>query len=312
MRKFVIASAAAALVVVGAAALWAAPAESDARKRIVDTAASFKGVPYVYGAESPAAFDCSGFVHYVYAHAADIELPRNSQGQYAAGSPVGIDAAKPGDILVFDTVGGAPSHVAIFVGDGTMIHAASEGPRTGVIVSSLKDSYFGPRFLGARCYIVSVVAPAPAAPAPAKVSAAAKTSASPAAAQPAIAPKAAIPRASPSSKAESPIAQIGFAVTSRPEVVNDRIPAATGTAIAFTITNATGKDGVFHIFFYKADVDFSKTIILREERAAIKAGASQGIPAYTFSEPGVYRLNVKTADNTQLMQRSWKVVAVKP
>ena len=44
----------------------------------------------------------------------------------------------------------------------------------------------------------------------------------------------------------------------------------------------------------------------------IKAGASQDIPAYAFTEPGVYRLNVKTADNAQLMQRTWKVIAVKP
>jgi hypothetical protein len=302
------AAAAVALVALGVAALVAAPAESEARKRIIETAVSFKGVPYVYGAESPAAFDCSGFVHYVYAHAAEIDLPRNSRGQYAAGSPVGIDAAKPGDILVFDTVGGAPSHVAIFVGDGTMIHAASDGPKTGIIVSSLSDSYFGPRFLGARCFIVSA-----AAPAKAPVAAAVKPAAAAKAPAPtAPAPQAAKPKASPQVAAEPPLAQIGFTVTSKPSVVNDRIPAAAGTAIAFTITNGTGKDGVFHILFYKADADFSKTKILREERAAIKAGAAQEISAYTFTEPGVYRLNVKTADNTQLMQRSWKVVAVKP
>ena len=86
---------------------------------------------------------------------------------------------------------------------------------------------------------------------------------------------------------------------------------ATGTAIAFTITNGTGKDQVFHVFFYKADKDFSKTRILREDRQAIPAGSGVEIAPYLFTEPGVYRLNVKTADNTQLMQRTWKVVDLK-
>jgi hypothetical protein len=293
MRKTVAALALAASLA-AALALWASPTESEARKRIVETAQSFEGVPYVYGAESPQAFDCSGFVHYVYAHAAEIALPRNSMGQYGSGKSVGIEAAKPGDVLVFDTVGGAPSHVAILVGDGTMIHAASEGPRTGVIVSSIKDPYFGPRFLGARSYIIS------AAPAGSDAKQAAKPAAT-APSKPAPSPK----------PDEAPVAQIGFTIRATPVVVTDRIPAATGTAIAFTITNGTGKDGVFHIYFYKADADFSKTRILREDRAAIRAGASRSIPSWTFSEPGVYRLNVKSAENTQLLQRTWKVVDIR-
>jgi hypothetical protein len=316
MRKTIMASAAvAAFAAVCAAAILAAPSEGDARKRIIETAVAFQGVPYVYGAESPEAFDCSGFVQYVYAHAAEISLPRNSKGQWAEGQEIDKSAVKPGDIFVFDTVGsGGPSHVAIFMGDGKMIHAVSEGPKTGVIISPITDRYFGPRMIGARYFIVSAmpsaVAPAkpaaqPAAPAPAKP--AAQPAALPAAPAP-VAVKPAVPALAK----EPPVAQIGFTLRAEPAVVNDKIPAATGTAIAFTITNGTGKDGVFHIIFYKADIDFKKTLILREEKAMIRAGESQEIPAYTFAEPGIYRLNVKTADNTQLMQRSWKVVSVKP
>jgi hypothetical protein len=290
----------AALAALAAAALCAAPSEGEARKRIVDKALTFKGVPYVYGAASPSAFDCSGFVQYVYESAAGISVPRNSRGQFAGGAPVDLKTAEPGDILVFDTAGGAPSHVAIYMGGGSMIHAASEGPRTGVIVSSLDDSYFGPRFIGARCYILPmpVVAPAPAEPKKAK----------PAPAAPKSAPKA----ASPAAKADDPpIAEVGFTISSKPAVVNDKIPAQTGTAIAFTITNGTGAAGSFHIVFYKADKDFKKTKILREERATIKAGASFELKPFTFAESGVYRLNMKTADNTQLMQRSWQVLEAK-
>jgi hypothetical protein len=286
-------ASAAVLAILATAVLRASPAaspsEGAARKKIVETALSFKGVPYVYGAESPSAFDCSGFVQYVYENAADISVPRNSRGQYAGGSPVDLKAAKPGDILVFDTAGGSPSHVAIYMGSGSMIHAASDGPKTGVIVSSLDDSYFGPRFIGARCYILPMPGAAPLAAAPA-------AAAEPKKQKPAVAP---------------PVSEVGFTITSKPAVVNDRIPAQAGTAIAFTITNGTGASGSFHVVFYKADKDFKKTKILREERATIKAGASFELEPFTFAESGVYRLNVKTSDNTQLMQRGWQVLEAK-
>lgn len=317
MRRAIIGPAV-AFALAAVAALWASPAESEARKAIVETAQSFKGVPYVYGAESPQAFDCSGFVQYVYAHAADIDIPRNSKGQWAAGTPIDKTAVKPGDIFVFDTVGGGgPSHVAIYLGGDSMIHAVSEGPRTGVLVSSIADRYFGPRMIGARYFIVpaflsaasspgkSEPAPRPAATPPPVASAKSPTQAAPAApAKPAAAPQ---PAQVPA-ESEPVVSQVGFVVKSAPEVFTDKIPAATGTAIAFTVTNGTGRDGIFHIFFYKASVDFSKIAILREDRQEIPAGGSVEIPPYLFTEPGIYRLNVKTADNTQLMQRTWKVL----
>jgi hypothetical protein len=284
--------AASALVVAGVIVLVAALSESEQRKKIVETAQSFKGVPYVYGAESPEAFDCSGFVQYVYSHAAGIVLPRNSKGQWAGGKSIGKEEAKPGDLFLFDTAGsGGPSHVAIYLGDDSIIHAVSEGPKTGIIVSSVNDRYFAPRFIGARNFILpssSVAtsegnAPTPIASQLEKVE-----------------------------QGEMAVDQVGFTVTSTPSVVMDKIPAAAGSAIAFTITNGTGSDAVFHVVFYKASVDFSKIRILREDRAPIRSGASVEIPSYAFLESGIYRLNVKTSDNTQLMQRTWKVIGAKP
>jgi hypothetical protein len=277
MRRKHAVLAASALVAAAVAIFVAALSESEQRKRIVETAQSFKGVPYVYGAESPEAFDCSGFVQYVYSRAAGIALPRNSKGQWAEGKSVEKGEAKPGDLFLFDTVGaGSPSHVAIYLGDNFIIHAVSEGPKTGVIVSPVDDRYFAPRYIGARYFIL----PSAAAP----------------------------PVAQAATAREPPVDQVGFTVTRAPSVVMDKIPAALGSAIAFTITNGTGSDAVFHIVFYKASVDFSKIRILREDRAAIAAGSSREIPAYAFAEIGVYRLNVKTVDNTQLMQRTWKVI----
>jgi hypothetical protein len=283
MRRKHAVVAASALVVAAVLVLVAALSESEQRKKIVETAQSFKGVPYVYGAESPEAFDCSGFVQYVYSHAAGIVLPRNSKGQWAEGKSVEKGEAKPGDLFLFDTAGGGgPSHVAIYLGDDSIIHAVSEGPNTGIIVSSVNDRYFAPRYIGARYFIL----PSPGAPSPRPASQAATAR-------------------------ELPVDQVGFTVTSTPSLVMDKIPAAAGSAIAFTITNGTGRDAVFHVFFYKADIDFKKTKILREDRAPIRAGATLEIPAYTFAESGVYRLNVKTSDNTQLMQRTWNVIGLK-
>lgn len=285
------------LVAVATLVLVAALSESEQRARIVAAAQSFKGVPYVYGAESPEAFDCSGFVQYVYSRAAGIDIPRNSKGQWAEGKSVDKAEAKPGDLFLFDTAGsGGPSHVAIYLGDNSIIHAVSEGPKTGVIVSPIDDRYFASRFIGARYFIL----PAPSA---------SQTERSAQGAQSERAkPK---PAAQTAAARELPVDQVGFTVTSTPSVVTDKIPAASGSAIAFTITNGTGADCVFHVIFYKADVDFKKTKILREDRAPIKARSSLEIPAYTFSEQGVYRLNVKTSDNTQLMQRTWKVIGLK-
>ncbi|MDP3179323.1 MAG: C40 family peptidase, partial [Spirochaetaceae bacterium] len=138
------------VVSVGAAAQ---AGDAALRKRIVDMALGFQGVPYVYGSESPAAFDCSGLVHYVYKKAANVDIPRNSRDQHAIGLPIGVEAAQLGDVFVFNTSGSGPSHVAISLGDGTMIHAISEGPKTGVVVSKLTDRYFGPRLIAARSFL---------------------------------------------------------------------------------------------------------------------------------------------------------------
>jgi hypothetical protein len=297
-----------AFVAVASAGLLAAsaiaePSETELRKSIVDTAQKYLGVPYTYGAESPEAFDCSGFVQYVYEHGADMIIPRNSRDQSSAGTPVEKDKAKPGDIFVFDTAGGGDvSHVAIYLGGDHIIHAVSEGPRTGVVITPSNDRYFEPRCLGARYFIVSPFSSGQEQPpeTAAKAQRAAPPEQVP---KPALSAKASV--------SEVPIDQVGFVVGPKPEVIADKTPAATGSGIAFTITNGTGRKDVFHVYFYKANVDFKKTQILREDRREIAAGGSVKIDPYIFTEPGVYRLNVKTGSNAQLMQRTWQVVDVK-
>jgi cell wall-associated NlpC family hydrolase len=127
------------------------------RQSIIETARKYQGVAYRYGAESPRGFDCSGFVRYVYRIAVGIELPRSSRSIWASGQSIQMAEAQPGDIIVFAArKGGAVDHVAILLDEGSIIHAVSQGPKTGVIISSLQDRYFGPRILGAKTFIISV------------------------------------------------------------------------------------------------------------------------------------------------------------
>ena len=92
------------------------------RDRIVDAAHSRLGCPYVWGAEGPNSFDCSGFTSYVFRNAAGVSLPRTTYEQINVGTPVAYSDLQPGD-LVFPHTG----HVGIYVGNGQMIHAPSTG-----------------------------------------------------------------------------------------------------------------------------------------------------------------------------------------
>ncbi len=98
---------------------------------IVNYAKQFQGTPYVWNGTTPAGFDCSGFVQYVYKNAAGINLPRDTYGQINVGTSVSQSNLQPGD-LVFPHTG----HVGIYVGNGQMIHS----PETGDVV---KISYIG-------------------------------------------------------------------------------------------------------------------------------------------------------------------------
>lgn len=107
------------------------------------------GAPYVYGGSTPAGFDCSGFVGYVARNAAGVQLGRDVFAQIGVGVAVDAKDLRPGD-LVFqkNTYRWGLSHVGIYIGGGKMVSAQSES--TGVMVANIWDSYWGPRYAGAR------------------------------------------------------------------------------------------------------------------------------------------------------------------
>jgi cell wall-associated NlpC family hydrolase len=106
------------------------------------------GARYVWGASRPGAFDCSGFTMYVMRQSG-INLPHSSSAQFRMGRSVSRGNLQAGD-LVFFSLGtrGIVGHVGLYIGNGRMIHAST--PSTGVIVSSLSESYYASRYLGAR------------------------------------------------------------------------------------------------------------------------------------------------------------------
>lgn len=121
-------------------------AGSDA---LVRYALSLRGVPYVWGKDSPKeGFDCSGFVTHVY-EKYGVRLPRTVRGMITELPAVPKDQRRPGDLLFFRTEGRFPSHVGIYVGGESFIHAPSR--RSGrVMVSDLRQPYWWQRFLAVR------------------------------------------------------------------------------------------------------------------------------------------------------------------
>ena len=124
--------------------------EKGLRANLVATSRTYLGVPYLWGGSSSQGFDCSGLAMAVY-RLNGLQLPRSSREQFEAGSPVAVNKLLPGDLLFFATQGhGAVTHVAIYVGDDTLIHAPSRGKR--ISQEPFSGSYFQESFLGARRY----------------------------------------------------------------------------------------------------------------------------------------------------------------
>lgn len=114
---------------------------------IAANAMRFLGSRYVFGGTSPGGFDCSGFVWYVH-QAAGKPVSRGLWGQMNGGPRVSMAQLQPGDTVFFaNTYMPGLSHTGIYIGGGRFVHASDE--QSGVKISSLGDSYWGPRYVGA-------------------------------------------------------------------------------------------------------------------------------------------------------------------
>ena len=118
------------------------------RLEVIEKAAEFLGTPYLYGGQSRRGFDCSGLVKHVFSYFGQ-ELPRTASDQYRVGIGVERNNLMPGDLVFFCCGGNRVKHVGLYVGDNKFIHSSS--PESGgVIYTSLDDSYYSKRYVGAR------------------------------------------------------------------------------------------------------------------------------------------------------------------
>ena len=112
------------------------PNVSQTAKNLINTGMQYLGNPYVYGGNSlTRGIDCSGFVKQIFAKYG-YSLPRTSGGYTSVGTRVPLDQIKPGDILIYK-YGSRIGHVAIYIGNGQILHAANE--RDGICIS---NAYF--------------------------------------------------------------------------------------------------------------------------------------------------------------------------
>lgn len=116
---------------------------------LVVHAIGFLGVPYQRGGNTvETGFDCSGFVKAIYEQTVGLVLPRRAEQQAAATQNIERKELRPGDLVFFNTMRRAFSHVGIYIGDGKFIHSPKPGAE--VRVESLAAAYWNRRFDGAR------------------------------------------------------------------------------------------------------------------------------------------------------------------
>ncbi len=118
---------------------------SSVVRKILRTAYSVIGTPYVFGGTSPYGFDCSGFTQYAFA-SAGVSIPRTADNQLYYGKSIPMSDLRVGDLVFYTTYAPGASHCGIYLGNGKFIHA---GTSTGVTVASAFTGYWGARYYGA-------------------------------------------------------------------------------------------------------------------------------------------------------------------
>jgi cell wall-associated NlpC family hydrolase len=121
----------------------------DKTEILINNAMQLIGVRYRWGGNTPqSGLDCSGFVRYVFNDTFGFLLPRKSAQMSKVGLQIGKDELQPGDLVFFNTMRHAFSHVGIYVGDNKFIHAPSKGK--AIRVDDMTKVYWEKRYNGAR------------------------------------------------------------------------------------------------------------------------------------------------------------------
>ena len=104
------------------------------------------GTRYRFGGQTPAGFDCSGFVRFMYDKVFNMTLPRSSREMSVLGKQVSKEELQPGDLVFFNLKSKHIDHVGIFIGNDTFVHSSLS---KGITENQLKQKYFDKQFAGA-------------------------------------------------------------------------------------------------------------------------------------------------------------------
>lgn len=115
----------------------------------LEQALGYLGIRYRRGGNTPeSGFDCSGFVRYVYNESIGLLLPRNAKAMSQEGERIEKTELQPGDLVFFNTMRRAFSHVGIYLGNNLFVHAPRSGAK--VRIEDMSDKYWTRRYNGAR------------------------------------------------------------------------------------------------------------------------------------------------------------------
>ena len=123
------------------------------RNAIVEECKKYIGTPYLYGGLTKDGIDCSGFVLTTVRDSIGEQLPRTVKSLYSFVKVIPDSKKQKGDLVFFKTVDATISHVGIYIGKDQFIHSVSDGPNTGVIVSSLQENYWKTRYSGVGTFL---------------------------------------------------------------------------------------------------------------------------------------------------------------
>ena len=122
--------------------------EAELKDELINVAKRYLGAPYKFGGTSTkTGIDCSAYVNKVF-KSFDVNLPRTARGIYKKGNHVSKSKLQKGDLVFFRTYAKFPSHVGIYMGDGTFIHASSAKKK--VIITNFQGKYYQKRYIGAK------------------------------------------------------------------------------------------------------------------------------------------------------------------
>lgn len=119
----------------------------EQRTLFLEQCKSYLGTPYKYGGITASGMDCSGFIYTSAKESLGMKLPRRAEDLYNSTERIDKSQLQPGDFLFFKAAN-TVNHAAVYLGNDQFIHSASDGPKTGVIISKLSDSYWNTTFVG--------------------------------------------------------------------------------------------------------------------------------------------------------------------